>query len=145
MKNKMIAAVAVLTLSASIAVAAPHQGGSAGKRGGHRGEFGARFAEKLNLTDVQKAKIQDIRKATREQNAAFFQSFRSNVQQFRAAKRANDTAKADALKATITSQRAQLRQIHESERQLVLTVLTPEQRAQLEQMKAERENRRNRR
>jgi protein CpxP len=136
MKNKIVAAVAVFTLGTSLAIAAPHGGKFRGERGG-RGEFGAKFAEKLNLTDAQKEQIRAIHKQTREQNAAFFQSFRETREQLREATRANDTAKADALKATLESQHAQMKQIRDAERQRVLSILTPEQRTQFEQMKAE--------
>jgi Spy/CpxP family protein refolding chaperone len=136
MKNKWIAAVAVFTLGTSLAVAAPH-GGKPGKRGQHRAAFGAQFAEKLNLTDAQKEQIRSIHRETREQNAAFFQSARQTRQELREAKRANDTAKADSLEGTLQSQREQMKQIRAAERERVLAVLTPEQRAQLEQWKAE--------
>ena len=137
MKNKMIAAVAVFTLGTSLAIAAPHGGKFGGKRG-NRGEFGAKFAEKLNLTDAQKNQIKAIHSETREQNAAFFQSFRETREQLREARQANDTAKAEGLKATLKSQHEQMKQIRDAERQRILSILTPEQRTQLEQMKAER-------
>ena len=137
MKRKLVTAVAVLTLGAAVAIAAPHDG----KWGGHRrgGEMSEKLAEKLGLTDAQKEQIKAIRKETREQNAAFFQSARQTREDFRAAKEANDTAKLDALKATFQSQRAQMKQIRDAEDQRILSVLTPDQRTQFEQLKAERE------
>ncbi|HEX8169942.1 MAG TPA: Spy/CpxP family protein refolding chaperone [Thermoanaerobaculia bacterium] len=141
MKNKWIAAAGVLALSATMAMAAPHNG-FGGRHGRRGGEHGARFAEKLNLTDAQKQQIRDIKKETRAQNAAFFDSFRANMQQFREAKRSNDTAKADALKPTLEAQREQMKQIRQAERTRVLSVLTADQRAQLEQWKAQRQKRR---
>ena len=142
MKRKLVTAVAVLTLGAAVAIAAPHDGN--GKWGGKHGRGGAmseRLAEKLNLTDAQKAQIKAIQKETREQNAAFFQSMRQTREDFRAAKEANDTAKLDALKATFQSQHAQMKQIRDAENQRILSVLTPEQRTQFEQLKAERQAR----
>ena len=144
MKNKWIAAVAVFTLGTSLALAAPHGGKGRGERGG-RGELGAKFAEKLNLTDAQKEQIRTIHQQTREQNRAFFESFRETREQLREARRANDTAKADALKATLESQHAQMKQIRDAERQRILSILTPEQRTQFEQMKAEKGSRRGKR
>jgi protein CpxP len=139
MKRKLVTAVAVLTLGAAVAIAAPHDG----KFGGHRhgAMMSGKLAEKLNLTDAQKEQIKAIKTETREQNAAFFQSVRQTREDFRAAKEANDTAKLDALKATFQSQRAQMKQIRDAERQRVLGVLTPEQRTQFEQLKAERKAR----
>ena len=141
MKNKIVTAVAVLTLGASLAVAAPHEGGKFGGRHGRHGMMGEKLAQKLNLTDAQKEQIRAIKTETREQNAAFFQSVRQTRQELRAAKQANDTAKLDALKATFESQRAQMKQIRDAEKQRVLSVLTPEQRTQFEQLKAERQAR----
>jgi Spy/CpxP family protein refolding chaperone len=143
MKNKWIAAVGVLALSTSIAVAAPHGGKFGGKRG--HGEFGAKFAEKLNLTEAQKAQIQTIRKETREQNTAFFEQFRATMEQFRAAKEANDGTKIDALKGNFEAQRAQMKQIRDAEKQRILSVLTADQRAQYEQFEAQRAQRHPRR
>lgn len=143
MRNRVITAVTVLTLGATLAVAAPHGGGKfGGGRHGARGEFAAKFAEKLNLTDEQKAAIKAIHEETRQQNAAFFETARQTMKDFRAAKQAGDTAKADAIKGNLQAQRAQMQQIREAERQRVLTVLTAEQRAKLEALKAERKSRR---
>ncbi len=141
MKNKLIAAVAVFTLGASIAIAGPHGGGHGGKRG-HRGEPGAMFAQKLNLTDAQKEQIKAIHKESREQNAAFFQSARQTRQELRAAKQANDTARLEALEGAMQSQREQMKQIRQAEQQRIMSVLTAEQRTQWEQHKAERQSRR---
>jgi periplasmic protein CpxP/Spy len=142
MKRKLVTAVAVLTLGAAVAIAAPHDGGKWSGKHGRGSEMSARLAEKLNLTDAQKEQIKAIRKESREQNAAFFQSMRETREQFRAAKEANDTAKLDALKATFQSQHAQMKQIRDAEKQRILTVLTPDQRTQFEQLKAERDARR---
>lgn len=141
MKNsKWIAAVAALTLSATLAVAGPHGEGHGGK-GGHRGEFGAKFAEKLGLSDAQKTQIKAIKTETREQNKSFFENAHQTRQDFRAARQAGDTAKAESLKATMESQHAQMKQIRDAEKQRVLSILTPAQRTQWEQLKAERATR----
>jgi len=147
MKKTWITAVAVLALGASLAVAAPNEGEGKGWGGHHRhrGEFAAKFAEKLNLTDAQKAQIRDLHQSFRAENKAFFQEFRQNRRDFREAKRAGDTAKADALKATLESQRAQMKSLHEGLQQRVGTVLTPEQLSQWNALKAEREARRQQR
>lgn len=146
MKTKQILTMAaVLAFSASVAIAAPHEGGKRGRhgRGGHA--FGQRFAEKLNLSDVQKQQIKDIRKSSFEQNKAFFQSSRETFQQFREARKAGDQARVDALRPTIEANRAQMQQIRDTERTQILTVLTPEQRAQWDALKAERQARRGKR
>jgi Spy/CpxP family protein refolding chaperone len=136
MTHKIITAVGAIALSASLAVAATemHEGGLG--RHGHRGEH--RLAQKLNLTDAQKAQLKTQMKAFHEQNKAFFDQARATREQFHAAKAANDTAKMDALKATMESQRAQFQQLRAQREQQFVSVLTPEQRAQFEQLKAER-------
>jgi Spy/CpxP family protein refolding chaperone len=142
--SKWISAVAVLALGASLAVAAPQEGGFGrgeghGRGRGHgRQEFGAKFAEKLNLSDAQKQQIKDIKQNFRAQNKAFFDSVKQTHQDLRAAKEANDTAKVEALKPTLDAQRAQMKQLRETEKNAVLAILTPDQRAQYDAMKAER-------
>ncbi len=138
--KKIITAVAVLALGATLAIAAPNgnEGYGHGK-GGH--EWGAKFAEKLNLTDAQKQQVQDIRKNFREQNKVFFDSFRANMKAFRAAKEAGDTAKADSLKATIDSQKPKMKSLRDAERQQIRGILTAEQQVQFDAMKAKHEAR----
>lgn len=140
--KKTLIAVAALTLGATLAFAGPGEG-HGGKHGRHgRHGFAGKFAEKLNLTDAQKQQIKDIRKASFETNKAFFQSARQTRQDMRAAREANDTARLEALKSTMQSQREQMKQIREAEKQQFLSVLTAEQRAQWEAMKAEHKGRR---
>ena len=139
--KKWIAAIAVLTLGTTLAIAAPNGDHEGGRRHG-RHQFGAKFAEKLGLSDAQKQQVRDIKQASRESNKPLFESHRQTMQDFRAAKQAGDTAKADALKSTLESQRAQLKQIHEADMQKVLSILTPDQRAKFDAMKAERAARR---
>ena len=143
--KKFMTMAAVLALSTTVAFAAPHEG-KGGRHGrGGRAEFGARFAEKLNLTDAQKAQIKTVRQNFREQNKAFFDSSRNVFQQFREAKKANDTAKLESLKPQLEANRAQMQQLREQEKTQILAVLTPEQRTQWEALKAEREARRGQR
>lgn len=142
MKNtsKWITAAAVLGLSATLAFAGAGMGeghgrGFAGK-GRHHGF--SKLASKLNLTDAQKDQWKAIRKSSHEQNAAFFQQSHQTMQDFRAAKKAGDTAKADSLKATLQSQRVQMKQIRAAQEEQFAKILTAEQSAQYQAMKAER-------
>ncbi len=132
---------AVLALSASLAIAAPHGKGQGGKRGHGRAEFGERFAAKLNLTDAQKAQVKQFNESFRERNKAFFESSRETMRQLREAKQAGDTARADALKATMKSQREQMKQLRAEQHAQIRAILTAEQRAQYDALKAERESR----
>lgn len=142
MRKQIMAAVAVLAIGTSLAIAAPqsqnegeHGWGGGHHRGGH--EFGKKFAEKLNLTDAQKQQVKDIKTASHQQNEAFFKSFHQTMKDYWTAKKAGDTAKADSLKAQVDSQRAQMKSIKDAERTKVLTILTPDQRAKFEAMKAQ--------
>jgi Spy/CpxP family protein refolding chaperone len=142
MRNKVIAAVGVLTLGATLAFAAPQDGNQQfhhGRR--HKGEFGAKFAEKLGLTDAQKQQVRDIRKSFFEANKPLFEQARATRKEFREAKKANDTAKLDALKPALDAQRAQFKELRAAQEQKIALVLTPQQRAQWDTLKAERAQR----
>ena len=138
--KKMMIAVGVMTLGATLAFAGPHEGGRHGRHGRH--DMSARLAEKLSLTDAQKQQVAEIRKSSRLENAVFFESFRQSMDEMRAARKASDTAKVDSLKAAFQSQREQMKQIRQAEMEKFVAVLTPEQRTQFEAMKAERQARR---
>jgi Spy/CpxP family protein refolding chaperone len=138
--SKWITAAAVVGLSATLAFAGTgmgegHDHGFEGK-GRHHGF--SKLASKLNLTDAQKEQAKAIRKSSHEQNAAFFQQSHQTMQDFRAAKKAGDTAKADSLKVTLQSQRAQMKQIRAAEDGQFAQILTAEQSAQYQALKAER-------
>jgi len=140
--KKTIAALAVLTLSATLAVAG--EGGKRGfhgKRGGH-GEMSQRLAEKLNLTDAQKAQAKQLHEQFRTQNEPLFTAFKQTRDNLRAARQANDTARVDALEATLKTQKEQLKAARQAQHERFLSILTAEQKAQLEAMKAERGERR---
>lgn len=146
--TKWMTMAAVVTLSASLAFAAPHPGGKGGKRGmhgmhGRDGQMmGQRMAPKLNLTEAQQQQIRDLQNGFRENNKAFFQSTRETRKQIREAKKAGDTAKIESLKPTLDAQREQMKQLRTAQQQQIVALLTPEQRTQWEAMKAEREQRR---
>ena len=138
-QTKWITVLAAVGLSASLAIAG--EGHGHGMKGRGHGEFGMKLASKLNLTDAQKEQWKAIRKSSREQNSAFFQQSHQAMKDFRAAKEAGDTAKTDALKQTLQSQRAQMKQIRDAEEQQLLNILTAEQRTQYQTLKAQRAER----
>lgn len=151
MNKKAITAVAALTLSATLAFAAPQSNdgekfegkrgrhGHGGRGGHHRGE-GA-FA-KLNLTDAQKAQMKTLREQFKTENAQLFSQLRQARTDLRTAREANDTARLESLRGSMNSLKTQFKAAKKAHREQVLTILTPEQRAQLEAMKSERNNRR---
>lgn len=138
--HKIITAVAAFALSGSLAFAAAQADGPNGARHGH-GRFGhhrmARLAKKLNLTDAQKDQLKANHQAFRDANKDFFAQVKATRQEAHAAREANDTAKLDALKPTIQSQRAHMQELRDQERTQFLSVLTPDQKAQLEQLKGQ--------
>ena len=140
-KNKLITiTAAALALTTTMAFAGPH--GRGGKHGRHGGEFSARFAEKLNLSDAQKEQVRAFTQSFRESNKALFETHRDAMKQLREAKQAGDQARVDALKPTLQSQRTEMKQRREALKQQIIAILTPEQRAQYEALKAERQARR---
>jgi protein CpxP len=139
MKKIATGIAAVTLLGATLAFAAPHDGGEGhGRHHGKRGKLGQRMAQELGLTDAQKQQIRAIRQESREQNKAFFEQSRATMKQLWDAKKANDTATADSLKPTVEAQRAQMKQIRAAEEAKIASVLTAEQNAKWQQLKAER-------
>jgi Spy/CpxP family protein refolding chaperone len=134
--KKFASAVAVTLLGATLAFAQPHEGGKQWGHGG-RGGFGQKLAEQLNLTDAQKAQIQQIKKDSYEQNKAFFDQSRATMKAFFDAKQAGDTAKLDTLKPQAEAQRAQMKQLRDAEDAKIAAVLTADQNAKWQQLKAE--------
>ena len=141
--KKAIAAIAVMTLSATLAVAGPG-GGKGGHHGKRGGEFAERFAEKLNLTEAQKAQAKQLHEQFRTQNEPLFNAFKQTKDDLRAARQANDTARVDALEAALKTQKDQLKAARKAQHERFLSILTADQKAQLEAMKAERGNRKGR-
>jgi protein CpxP len=136
MNKKWITAVAVVAVGVSLTVLAAPQ--EAKPWHGHRGEWGQKFAQKLNLTDAQKQQLRDLHKQFRQDNKAFFESFRQTMKDYRTAKQAGDTAKLDSLKANVESQRTQMKTLREAQEPKILSILTPAQQAQYQALKAER-------
>ena len=124
------------------------RGHRGGKRGG-RGKFGGRGGHfgglrGVELTDAQKASLKQLRQSSRERTQPIREQLRAKRQELRqaqsggtfnealAAQKLTETA---GLKAKLMAERFRLHQ--ES-----LALLTPEQKAQLEQRRQQREQRR---
>jgi len=105
----------------------------------HRHHSMAKFAEKLGLTDAQKQQIKDIRHADRQANKALFEQFRAKRQELRTLRENNDP-NAESVKAEVKSLHQQLRAAQKATRNKIYdTVLTPEQRAQVDTWRAQRQ------
>jgi periplasmic protein CpxP/Spy len=140
MMKKTISTAVALTLGATLAFAGPGEGkrGFHGKEGKRGEAHMARLAEKLNLTDAQKAQLEEQRKNFRATNQARFETYRDTNRQYRQALEAKDQARVEALKATLQIQKGELQQLRKAQHEAMLSVLTAEQKAELEAMKSER-------
>jgi periplasmic protein CpxP/Spy len=152
-KMLAIAAISAIALAASIAVAqtVTTQSNGQGARpewGGHRGDHKGRgfggmreggFFRQLNLTDDQKAKMKQIRDSFAQTNKPLMEQLHAKRQELRQASEGGTFNEALAtqklteiapLEARLMGERAKLHQD-------MLSVLTAEQKAQLEQAKAQ--------
>jgi protein CpxP len=139
---------AVVLVVGSIAVAQTvktGRGDGQGRRGGWHGKgmrdgFGGdRLFARLNLTDDQKAKIKQTRQSFMESNKPLFDQLKAKREELRQASEGGTFNEALAtqkltemagLQAKLMGARIQLRQ-------QMLSVLTPEQKTQLDQLKAQ--------
>ena len=143
-----IASLSAVVLVASIAVAQSvktDRGGEQGPRrewhgeGAKRGFHGDGAFNRLNLTDDQKAKMKQIRESFAERNKPLLEQLRTKRQELRQASEGGTFNEALAtqkltemagLQAKLMGERFKLHQEMQS-------VLTAEQKTQLEQMKAQ--------
>jgi Spy/CpxP family protein refolding chaperone len=149
-KTVAIATLSAIALAASIAVAqtvnqgtqqgprAEHRGG----RGGHKGWGGMReggFFKQLNLTEDQKAKIKQIRETFAQTNKPLRDQLRAKRQELRQASEGGTFNEALATQklTEIAPLEAKLMGAEHNLHQEMLSVLTAEQKAQLEQSRAQ--------
>ena len=151
-KTMAIASLSAIALAASIAVAqtvttdqGTQQGqhmGRHGGRGGHKGWGGMReggFFRQLNLTEDQKAKIKQIRETFAQSNKPLRDQVRAKRQELRQASEGGTFNEALATQklTEMASLEAKLMGERFKVHQEMLSVLTTEQKAQLEQSKAQ--------
>lgn len=156
-KLMAIASLSAVVLTASIAVAqsvkTESQDGKGSrhgwhgqgmKRGSHQGDG---VFERLNLTDDQKAKLKTIRESFAERNKPLREQLRAKRQELRQASEGGTFNEAlatqkltesAALEAKLMGERFKLHQE-------MLSVLTAEQKAQMDQLKAQFKDGRGRR
>src|SRR6185369_8075005 len=119
--------------------------GRQGRRGawqgkGMRGRFGGdRLFARLNLTDDQKAKIKQTRQSFMESNKPLLEQMRSKRQELRQASEGGTFNEALATQklTEMAGLQAKLMGARIQFRQQMLSVLTPEQKTQLDQLKAQ--------
>jgi periplasmic protein CpxP/Spy len=158
-KMLAIATLSAIALAASIAVAQtvttnqdngqgarPEWRGRRGKHDGH-GWGGMReggFFRQLNLTEDQKAKMKQIHESFAEKNKPLHEQLRAKRQELRQASEGGTFNEALATQklTEIAPLQAKLMAANAKLHQEMLSVLTAEQKAQLEQSKAQFKQRR---
>src|SRR5215216_2090160 len=157
-KTAAIATLSAIALATSIAFAqttTPEQGNTQGTRterhggGKHRREGwgGMRrggFFGQLNLTEDQKTKIQQIRQSFAERNKPLHEQLRAKRQELRQANEGstfNETLATQKLTEMASLEAKLMGERHKLHEEM-LSVLTAEQKAQLEQSRAQFKTRR---
>lgn len=108
-----------------------------GRHGGHRG--GGMMFRGLELTDAQKASLKQIRQSFGERTKSLREQLRAKHQELRQAESGgafNESLAAQKL-AEVAPIQAKLMAEHARMRQESMAVLTPEQKTQMEQRRAE--------
>lgn len=154
-KTFAIATLSAIALAASIAVAqtvttnqgTPQGTERHGGRGGHKGWGGMReggFFKQLNLTEDQKAKIKQIRETFAQTNKPLRDQLHAKRQELRQASEGGTFNEALATQklTEIAPLEAKLMASQHNLHQEMLSVLTAEQKAQLEQSRAQFKGRR---
>ena len=156
-KTLAIATLSAIALAASIAVAqtvTPDQGNTQGQRterrgqrGDHKGQHGrgwggmrrGGFFGQLNLTEDQKTKMKQIRESFAQSNKPLHDQLRAKRQELRQASEGGTFNEALATQklTEIAPLEAKLMGERHKLHQEMLSVLTAEQKAQLEQSKAQ--------
>ncbi len=109
-----------------------------GREGDHRGGFmGGGMFEKLNLTDDQKARMKTIRESFGERTKSLRDQLQAKRQELRQANQGDTFNEALATQKLTESAGLQAKLMGEEFklRQEMLTVLTPEQKTQLDQLR----------
>lgn len=137
-KTVAMAAVMAIAVAAPVVLGQSEVGkGDKGRRGhfGHRGGRGLMGFRNLDLTDAQKEQMKQIRQASRTSTAPIAEQIRAKRQEIRQANEGGTFN--EALVAQKLSEIAPLEAKLQAERfrvhQQMLSVLTPEQKAKMEQ------------
>jgi Spy/CpxP family protein refolding chaperone len=156
-KTLAIATLSAIALAGSIALAQSvnngqgnTQGTQVERRGRGRGEHGwggmreGGFFKQLNLTEDQKAKMKQIRESFAERTKPLHEQLQAKRQELRQANEGGTFNEALATQklTEIAPLEAKLMGERAKEHQEVLSVLTAEQKAQLEQARAQFKTRR---
>lgn len=144
-KVYVLAATALLAVTVAVSAILAQSGGSQ-EPGADKGAFGKHHGRGgrgmrggmfrgLNLTDAQKAQMKQLHQSYRERTQPLRQELRAKMQQLRQANQGgvfNEALAAQTLTET-AGLRAKLMGEHFKLRQEMMALLTPEQKAQIEQ------------
>jgi len=147
-KIPAIISLSAIVLFGSIALAqsVKTEKGGAGDRGawrgrgmGHHRGMDGMFLHKLNLTDDQKAKLKQMRESFAATNKPLFEQLRAKRQELRQVNEGGtfDEALATQKLTEMAGLQAKMMGARFSLHQEMLSVLTPEQKSQLDQIKAQ--------
>ena len=152
-----VAGLSALALAAPVAIAqttggdqsgqtqgAHERHGKGGRHGGHRGGRGGHFGggmmfRGLNLTDAQKASLKQIHESFGERTKSLREQLRAKHQELRQAESGGSFNEALATQKLTEAASLQAKLMGEQfkMRQESLAILTPEQKTQMEQRRAE--------
>lgn len=134
--KKFVIALA-LAATATFAFAGDHGHRGPGRK--HGGPVQDHF-EQLGLSDAQKQQIAAIRKSDAEKNRELYANFHAKRMELRDLRAAGDPA--ETLRGELQSMAQQVKAAKDALHEKILTVLTPEQRARLEEMREQHKPRR---
>jgi len=104
----------------------------------HRGQGFERLATRLNLTEAQKGQAKSIMQSSREAAKPVAQELRQDRMALREAVKAGDTQQIDRISAKVGTLTGQVTAIRTKAFAKVYAMLTPDQKAQADQMFAHR-------
>jgi Spy/CpxP family protein refolding chaperone len=142
MKRNMMKLMTMGTLAAGMMFAqAPTPAQPANPPAGRHGYMArhrANLAQKLNLTDAQKQQAKAIFQQTRQSTQALRQQLKENRQAMAAAIKANNTADMQRLSTVQGTLMGQVLAARSQAKAQVYSLLTPEQKAQADQLQQQR-------
>lgn len=135
--------IAVAIFVALVAVA-PLTAGQGHRGGKDRREKIEKALKRVDLTQEQKTQIKAIRDQFKSQHSSLIEELKTAHEQMRDARKSGNREQAEELRTAMAPKVEQLRAAREQMKTQILALLTPEQRAELEKMKGERKERKDR-
>lgn len=137
-KNRFWVLAVAITLVSTLAAFGQEHGN---QQGTPNQTFTQRYGQQLNLTDTQKKLIDEMDAKFQKANATFLDSYQKTMAEFREARQANDSAKIEALRPKVDSQRTEMMKLRGAHEDKIAATFTDDQKAQWTKIKEEREAR----